>query len=61
MARLRTAVVDVCERGEGAILISRSGPNIRQVFHVTGLERSAIFIDDSILLASNAAESEVHG
>lgn len=61
IARLQAAVVDVYERGEGAILISGAGPNIRQMFRVTGLERSAIFIDDSTLLASISAESEMHG
>lgn len=60
VARLQSAVAEVYERAQGAILISGAGPNVRQMFRITGLGGSAIFIDDETLLASIATEGVVH-
>ena len=60
IARLQAAVARVYERAQGAILISGAGPNVRQMFRMTGLGGSVIFIDDSTLLASIAAEGISH-
>jgi exopolysaccharide biosynthesis WecB/TagA/CpsF family protein len=52
---LQEAAVEVYEKGEGAILISGAGANVRQMFRMTGLDLSIIFIDDNTLLTSIAA------
>jgi len=43
----------------GAILVSGAGANVRQMFHMTGLDETVLFIDDT-LLASIAAEGQYH-
>jgi len=61
IARLQSAVAEVYERGQGAILVSGAGPNVRQMFRMTDLESRVIFIDDGTLLASIAAEGVIYG
>jgi len=60
IARLQSAVAEVYERGQGAVLVSGAGPNIRQMFRMTGLGDSLIFIDDRTLLASIATEGALY-
>jgi exopolysaccharide biosynthesis WecB/TagA/CpsF family protein len=59
VACLQEAAAEVYEKGEGAILISGAGANVRQMFRMTGLGSGVIFIDDNTLLASIAAEGAV--
>jgi N-acetylglucosaminyldiphosphoundecaprenol N-acetyl-beta-D-mannosaminyltransferase len=44
--------------GDGAIMVSGANANARQMFRMTGLGASVIFIDDTTLLASIAAEGQ---
>lgn len=44
--------------GDGAIMVSGADANARQMFRMTGLGESVIFIDDATLLASIAAEGQ---
>jgi anti-anti-sigma regulatory factor len=44
--------------GDGAIMVSGADANARQMFRMTGLGESVIFIDDITLLASIAAEGQ---
>jgi len=44
--------------GDGAIMVSGADANARQMFRMTGLGESVIFIDDTTLLASIAAEGQ---
>ena len=46
------------QNGDGAIMISGADANSRQMFRMTGLEDTVIFIDDTTLLASIAAEGQ---
>lgn len=48
------------QRRDGAILVSGAGANVRQMFRISGLDESVLFIEDKTLLASIAAEGQCH-
>lgn len=60
IAELHPLIVAHHNSGEGAILVSGADANVRQMFRMTGLGESVIFIDDRTLVASIAAEGIVH-
>ncbi|MFT5709735.1 MAG: N-acetylglucosaminyldiphosphoundecaprenol N-acetyl-beta-D-mannosaminyltransferase [Halioglobus sp.] len=58
IAELEPLIVSHQTTGDGAILVSGADANARQMFRMTGLSESVIFIDDATLLASIAAEGQ---
>jgi len=58
IAELEPLIASHQATGDGAIMVSGAGANARQMFRITGLGESVIFIDDITLLASIAAEGQ---
>ena len=58
IAELQPLIVAHQKNGDGAIMVSGADANARQMFRMTGLEETVIFIDDKTLLASIAAEGQ---
>ncbi|MEH6611278.1 MAG: WecB/TagA/CpsF family glycosyltransferase [Halioglobus sp.] len=58
IAELEPLIASHQTSGDGAIMVSGADANARQMFRMTGLGESVIFIDDITLLASIAAEGQ---
>jgi anti-anti-sigma regulatory factor len=58
IAKLEPLIASNQPSGDGAIMVSGADANARQMFRMTGLGESVIFIDDTTLLASIAAEGQ---
>jgi N-acetylglucosaminyldiphosphoundecaprenol N-acetyl-beta-D-mannosaminyltransferase len=58
IAELEPLIASHQTTGDGAIMVSGADANARQMFRMTGLGGSVIFIDDITLLASIAAEGQ---
>jgi anti-anti-sigma regulatory factor len=58
IAELAPLIASHQTTGDGAIMVSGADANARQMFRMTGLGESVIFIDDRALLASIAAEGQ---
>lgn len=58
IAELEPLIASHQTTGDGAIMVSGADANARQMFRMTGLGESVIFIDDITLLASIGAEGQ---